>query len=323
MKIHILSDLHLEFAPFQSRETEADVVILAGDISTGSRGVKWAMKHFSQPVIYVPGNHEFYNPEWTMDELFCEMRYEAENTNVHVLDRETVEIDGVHFLGTTLWTDLHDQPFGGVESGLLGSDVDHIRVAGGECLSSSVAQSLFEKNRAWLKAQLQQPFHGKTVVITHHAPSDKSLHRQYAGNPWNSCFVTDLESLMGDSVDLWVHGHTHNNFDYEVGNTRVVCNPRGYPHPFGGWENRAFTSDWVISLDAEKENASLNSLDIPIREKDGTTYVRISDLPKEQRESLREFMRGGQIPVIKGEVSFGAVYSWDYERWKSGSHLWL
>jgi len=248
MQLHILSDLHLECAPIIVDKTDADVVILAGDIRPGPKGVRWAKANFDVPVIYVPGNHEYYNPAWTMDELLCEMRYESEESNVTILDRDSVELGGVRFIGTTLWTDLLGDPFGGIECGVIGSDTGNICVADGEGLTSRVAQPLFEQNRAWLKAQLAQPFDGKTVVITHHAPSGKSMHPQYEGNPWNSCFVTDMEPLMGNSVDLWVHGHTHNGFDYEVNGTRVICNPRGYPHPFGGWENPEFNPGLLINV---------------------------------------------------------------------------
>lgn len=248
MKLYILSDLHLECSPILLEKTDADIVILAGDIRPGSGGVKWAKYNFDVPVLYVPGNHEYYNPVWTMDELLCEMRYESEGSNVTVLDRDSVELGGVRFIGTTLWTDLHGNPFGGIECGVISSDTGNIRVADGEGLTSRVAQPLFEQNRNWLKGELAQPFDGKTVVITHHAPSGNSLHPQYAGNPWNSCFITEMESFMGDDVDLWVHGHTHNNFDYKVNATRVICNPRGYPHPFGGWENREFKEAMVIEI---------------------------------------------------------------------------
>jgi len=248
MKLHILSDLHLEFAPMLLEKTVADLVILAGDIRPGAKGVKWARANFSVPVLYIPGNHDYYNASWTMDELLCEMRYEAEGTQIHVLDRDSFELNGVRFIGTTLWTDLHDKPFSGIECGVIGSDVGNIRVSDHEGFTSAVAQPLFEKNRDWLKAQMDQPYAGKTVVITHHAPSGNSMHPQYAGNPWNSCFVTDMEPLMGENVNLWVHGHTHNNFDYEVNGTRVVCNPRGYPHPFGGWENPEFSETLLIEL---------------------------------------------------------------------------
>ncbi|MDX8397563.1 MAG: metallophosphoesterase family protein [Mariprofundaceae bacterium] len=248
MKLHILSDLHLEFAPIQLEKTDADIVILAGDIQPGAEGVTWAKESFDVPVLYVPGNHEYYDSVWPMDSLLSDMHAEAVGSDVHVLDRASFELEGVRFLATTLWTDLYDKPFAGVESGVIGSDMGNIRASDGEMFHGDVAQVLFERNRDWLKTQLSQAFDGRTVVITHHAPSGKSMHAQYEGNPWNSCFITDMEQFMGDQVDLWVHGHTHNNFDYKINGTRVVCNPRGYPHPLGGWENLQFDAGMCVTV---------------------------------------------------------------------------
>ncbi len=248
MKLHILSDLHLGFAPMQAALVDADLVVLAGDIDEGTAGVRWARQQFDCPVLYVPGNHEYYQPVWTMDKLLWAMRIETEASQVHVLDRDSVEIGGIRFLGTTLWTDLQNQPFHGIECGVLGSDNAMIQVSDGDGLSTHTAQQLFETNRDWLQSELGKPFAGKTVVITHHAPSGRSLHAQFRGNPWNACFITEMESLMGDSVDLWVHGHTHNSFDYHVNGTRVVCNPRGYTNRFGNAENPAFDAGLVVTI---------------------------------------------------------------------------
>ena len=248
MKIQIMSDVHLEFAEFTPPITDVDVVVLAGDIGVASNGVTWAKETFDVPVVYVAGNHEFYSYDGSMNTLLTNMRDEASGSNVHVLERNCFEFEGVRFLGTTLWTDLLAQPYGGVKCGVLSSDACYIGLDDGEFFSDIVAQDLFEKNRDWLFEQLQKPYKGKTVVISHHAPSGRSMHPQYAGNPWNSCFVTDMESIMGDSVDLWIHGHTHNNFDYVEKGTRVICNPRGYPRPFGGLENPSFDQAKVVQL---------------------------------------------------------------------------
>lgn len=248
MKILVMSDLHLEFAQLQIRPVDADLVILAGDIWPSTKGIRWAQDAFDIPVLYVAGNHEFYSYMKTMDELLLDMHEACEDSNVHFLDRGTFEMNGVRFIGTTLWTDLLKNPFGGISCGVIDSDVGHIMTGDGEGLNDLFAQALFEKNRTWMKSELGKPFSGKTVVITHHAPSVGSLHSQYSGNPWNSCFVTNMEELMGDKIDLWVHGHTHNCFDYRVNGTRVVCNPRGYPHPFGGWENSEFNQEFIVEV---------------------------------------------------------------------------
>jgi len=250
LKIHLLSDLHLECAFFMPPINSADVVVLAGDIGVGTQGMAWAKDCFDVPVIYVCGNHEYHDPRWSMLEHKAWMRKTCEASNVHFLDNDVAIIDGVRFIGTTLWADLTRAP------DALYCDIDHIIVDHGADkrpsaqvhFSEAYGQSLFERNRAWLEAELANPFDGETVVVTHHAPSFNSLHAQYRDNPWNPCFISDLEHLMGDGVDLWLHGHTHNNSDYRVNGTRVLCNPRGYPNPLGNWENRMFDPNLIVQL---------------------------------------------------------------------------
>ena len=248
MKIHVLSDLHLEVAPLEVDDMNADVVVLAGDIDIGAKAILWAKEQFKQPVLFVLGNHEYWHGN-AMQETLREMKKEAAGSNVHILDCDSYELEGVRFLGTTLWTDLLKSPFGGVECGVIDRDRQNIQVWEGVSFLDDYAQSLFEKNRGWLKSKLHEPFDGQTVVITHHAPSGDSQHEQYEGNPYASCFITDMENLMGKNVNLWIHGHTHNNFDYNLNGTRVVCNPRGYPSAFGGWENPTFNPRFVVGLD--------------------------------------------------------------------------
>src|SRR5574341_785049 len=104
MRLHILSDLHLEFAPLRLPHPRADVVILAGDIHVQTRGVGWALEAFRQPVIYIPGNHEYYGGHFK--NTLAKMKERAKDTHVRVLDKEEVVIDGVRFLAATLWTDF-------------------------------------------------------------------------------------------------------------------------------------------------------------------------------------------------------------------------
>jgi len=230
--------------------TDADMVVLAGDIGVGTKGIAWAKEVFELPVIYVPGNHEYHDPCISMPEHKVQMSSLVIGSHVHLLDNDVITIDGVRFIGSTLWTDLKRAP------SALYCDIDgivvnyeaSIDIGGLVHFNQGYAQSLFEKNKAWLISELAKPFDGQTVVVTHHAPSYKSLHAQYAGNPWNPCFMSDLEPLMGDGVALWLHGHTHNNFDYQINGTRVVCNPRGYPRALGGWENCTFDDSLIIEL---------------------------------------------------------------------------
>ena len=247
MKINILSDLHLEYcAPFTPSPISADVIVLAGDICEGITGIEWAQDTFDIPVLYVPGNHEFHDDLFTMGQHRKMMSEAAAGTNVMLLDNKVAYIDHVKFIGTTLWTDLSKL------EAVLYCDADSILVdqpegEAPEYFNASDAQALFDANKAWLQGELMKPYDGKTIVITHHAPSQKSIHNKYQGNAWNDCFVSDVESLM-PSIDVWIHGHTHSSLDYKINDTRVVCNPRGYSISMGGWENHEFNPSMEISI---------------------------------------------------------------------------
>lgn len=245
MKIQILSDLHLECATFKPVQTDADIVVLAGDVGVGVEGVLWARETFDVPVVYVAGNHEYHDAALTISEHMDAIKQVADGSNVMVLDNDVVVVDGVRFVGSTMWTDLENA------YSALYCDVDRISFDENEYgpvhFTKEFAQELFDRNKAWLVEELGKQFAGKTVVVSHHAPSLKSLHQQYVGNEWNPCFMSNLEGLM-NAVDVWIHGHTHNNFDYQIAGTRVVCNPRGYPDPLGGWENNEFDAGKVVDV---------------------------------------------------------------------------
>jgi len=249
MNIHILSDIHLECESFEPPKTPADVVVLAGDIGLASCGIDWAKEHFDIPVFYIPGNHEYHDPSSSMSEHLVAMQQACDRSNVILMDNKVMVIEGVRFIGTTLWTDL--KKFESVlycDADRIITDYEINRDVGGLVhFDLDYAHDLFERNKAWLQSELDQPFVGKTVVVTHHAPSQKSIASQYVGNEWNSCFVSDLERLM-NGVDLWVHGHTHSSLDYKINDTRVVCNPRGYPDLCKGIENDDFDGSMQITI---------------------------------------------------------------------------
>jgi hypothetical protein len=102
-----------------------------------------------------------------------------------------------------------------------------IRAASGELFNARESIALHQQARQWLASALLESVDQKTVVITHHAPHPLSVHPRFAGNAVNPAFVSDLTELMG-GPQLWVHGHAHNGFDYQVAGTRVVANPAGY-----------------------------------------------------------------------------------------------
>jgi predicted phosphodiesterase len=231
MKLHILSDLHTEFADFSPPHNDADVVILAGDIGVGLGGIQWASDHFADnPVIYVPGNHEYYNHDI---ELINELISKSA-ANIHVLNNGEIELNGVRFLGSTLWTDFRLYGEGEArhsrqQAKQLLTDFKIITQRG-LTFTPEDSVELHEASKVWIEGQLKQPFSGPTVVVTHHLPAAMSVAKQYANDPINPAFASNLEDLFeAYCPDLWIHGHTHVPCDYELFDTRVVCNPRGYP----------------------------------------------------------------------------------------------
>ena len=247
MKLHILNDLHIEFGEFKIPETDADVIIMAGDIGVGMQGLAWIeTQELDKPVIYVPGNHEFYHHDICMiDELKAKSP-----DNVHVLNDDAVTINGVRFLGSILWTDFllfgEADKYFSVQCARKGmTDFEIIRI-NGKRFTPEDSIELHEKNRDWLNCMLSEPFSGETVVVTHHAPSSKSVPPRFEKNLLTPAFASNLEELMDKNrTALWVHGHTHDVFDYEVFGTRVVCNPRGY---VAYQETVEFNPDLIVEI---------------------------------------------------------------------------
>lgn len=247
MKLHTLNDLHIEFEEFTPPETGADVVVLAGDIGVGMEGLRWVEARFvDTPVIYVPGNHEFYHHDIALTDALKA----AASDHIHVLNDDQIVIDGVRFLGSTLWTDFAlfgeaDKFYAMHEARLRMTDFSIIRNHGVRFTPEDAFQ-LHTASREWLAAMLAEPFDGKTVVVTHHAPSSRSVHPRYARDLLTPAFASNLENLMhGDRVPLWIHGHMHESFDYEIYDTRVLCNPRGYaPRAL----NPDFKADLVVEI---------------------------------------------------------------------------
>lgn len=254
MKLNILSDLHLSVGGMERPHTDADVVVLAGDISRPAAAADWALG-FDQPVLYVIGNHEFYGS--SLPEVRAELRRRFAGTHVHLLDNDVLELGGVRFVGSTLWTDFKANGEGEQRAEAMakaaGFMYDFKRVRTGAApdapiLTPEDTTRLFAGNVRWLGEQLARPFAGPTVVITHHAPSLGSIHPRFAGSPFNAAFVSDVEFLMdGTRVPLWIHGHTHDSYDYRVHGTRVLCNPRGYAKD-GKVENASFDPTLVVEV---------------------------------------------------------------------------
>lgn len=234
MRLHILSDVHLELAPFAAAAVEADVVVLAGDVHQGYDGLQWIRASFpDKPVVYVLGNHEFYGH--TLPSLTRGLQAQSSGTNVHVLENSCVRVDDVIFLGATLWTDLELN--GNVEESeaVAFNWMTDYQVIYTEPkrwrLHTSHTRRIHAESVRWLREQLDACQSDKIVIVTHHAPSPQSIPPRFAGSRLNPAFASNLEPLIAESrAKLWIHGHIHSSSDYRVGETRVLANPRGYPH---------------------------------------------------------------------------------------------
>jgi Icc-related predicted phosphoesterase len=299
MKIALASDLHLEFGPLELKNDEsADVLVLSGDILVerdldvwdrrqvefGCMREKSMMFHkFMQNcsnefphVVYVAGNHEHYHGDYanTIPELKRKLSYLE---NVHVLDKEVFKVDGVTFIGGTLWTDMNkedpltlyhiksmmndfrivsnssrqvtfrasvpkDKPVGMSDTEWLALPIEErYRNEFKTREATFCPEDALEDHKAmmqFIQGVIEGRASDKFVVCGHHAPSRLSTHPKYANQDlMNGGYSSSLDEYIMDhpQIKLWTHGHTHEDFDYMIGSTRIVCNPRGYH----GYEGRA------------------------------------------------------------------------------------
>ncbi|MDR5855712.1 metallophosphoesterase family protein [Caballeronia sp. LZ062] len=257
MKLHVVSDLHLEgnfdaAHPGINPVLDADILVLAGDIARGARATK-LFARWPRPVLYVHGNLEARSGH--LIDLSRSIRMQASGTNVRYLEMETYVVGDVRFVASCLWTDyaLYGAPSSAMkEAARCMPEFAHYRGGDNRAFSPAYALKLHQMARAWLTSELGKSFDGKTVVLTHHAPHAKSIPQRFAGDPLSPAFASDLSSLM-QHADLWVHGHVHESCDYMVGTCRVVCNPRGYRRKIragenGADENRSFNPNLVIAI---------------------------------------------------------------------------
>lgn len=236
MKIHPVSDVHNEFSKFKYNVPECDVVICAGDIHPGVAGIVWAAETYGslngQPVIYVAGNHEFYGKR-ALHKHYEKMREKADNLDVHFLQNKSVIIDGVKFIGCTLWTDFNlygNQVLAMIKAQRDMNDYQQICSYQNKLITPEQILVEHQESFMFLQDELNKDFDGPTVIVTHHGPSEQSCAVKYSGHPLNPCYASRLDSFV-DIVQptLWVHGHVHSRTKYSIGETQVIVNPRGYP----------------------------------------------------------------------------------------------
>jgi Icc-related predicted phosphoesterase len=222
MRIRMLSDLHREFGHITLPKVAADVVVLAGDIDRGTRGVSWARMAFPDvPVLYVAGNHEHYDER--IGRLHEKLREAAAGSNVRILENESFELNGYRFFGATLWTDfnlLGDRftamtAAGSKERGM--NDYRKIRRQDAGRLQPKHTAMLHADSRLALTQFLAGGDPARSIVITHHAPSIQSLPEQKQSEPISAAYASNLEDLItAKGPALWVHGHIHRPRDYFI-----------------------------------------------------------------------------------------------------------
>ena len=257
LSILAVSDLHLEFEPFELAAlmkkqgiAAPDILVLAGDIGVGVKGMEWAARQrevLKCEVLYVKGNHELYGRQF--DEVVDLLKITGKREGIFYLDCDEIILKGVRFLGCTLWTDFEingvaEKVWAIRDAKRYMNDFFVIKKEDGSSLLPEDSIEIHRQEREWLEKKLAQPFNGKTCVVTHHLPLPNSVSDRFKGDALSPAFASDLAALfMRTPPDLWIHGHTHDSFDYLAGDARVYCNPKGYRN-----ENRTFSIDKKIIL---------------------------------------------------------------------------
>lgn len=250
MKIGYASDLHVEFKEHKVPPVpeHLDVLILAGDVSSNAKGLAWAYETYKDSadhIVVVYGNHDYWGKHYYQKVLRRAREYAADKSNLHFLENDAVCIDGVWFIGATLWTDysLGNQPLNmlAARDGMS----DHVRIKFNHrgsfrrilpddllAINRKSASFIFDKVRELRDFDPEVV----TFVVTHHGPATPSLDGYFEGSPLNPCYVNTFDARLhyGEGPDVWIHGHVHDDKRYKLGRTLVLCNPIGYPGQIPG-----------------------------------------------------------------------------------------
>lgn len=240
--VQILSDLHLEFLETPDAintlieglipKNEVDMMILAGDITSRSKlaMVLERLSKYFRNVLYIPGNHDFYGTSFS---TFRNTTASINSPGVYVLDNSSVEIHGRCFVGSILW--FRDDPLNPHYCSQL-SDFHRI---------DNFTKLVYDENHR-CEDFLRRHVKKGDIVITHHLPSERSVADRFKGSPLNRFFVCEMDDLILEREPLlWIHGHSHDSCDYMIGNTRIICNPFGYPSID---ENPEFNPGFVVEM---------------------------------------------------------------------------
>ena len=242
--IIVVSDIHFEFDSTLSDYNNfigkkyADAIILAGDVHVGKKALPFVehLLSLGYIVFYVMGNHEYYTHDiGTIDNFWKSVDLE----NFYFLQNDVEYFDNVRIIGATMWASAGTLQIHPIHGTVYNENVDwFVNKALKNGINDfhviknfTVTQMAytFKESSRYIFNEVEKSFDGKTIVVTHHAPSEKSSLPQFAGNTTNHGFYSPLDVMIEDSsIDVWIHGHMHNSSDYMIGETRVICNPRGY-----------------------------------------------------------------------------------------------
>lgn len=251
MKIQVVSDLHIEWGTsdrvFSLSDVAADILVFAGDIHGNPKKLYSYLKPFAEKTtcIVVLGNHEFYGTSLTKGLSDYKKHVHKTEENIHLLEGESFVLGDVVIHGGTLWTDFepllcrpHDLEDRIADFSLIKDGSSPITIA-------HLKTKFVETVKAFTRSFNLHP-EKKHVFVTHHAPSHKSISKEFVGSIINPAFTSDLEWFIHKcNPALWIHGHTHSSLDYPVGDTRIICNPFGY---FENEENTFFRKDLIVEI---------------------------------------------------------------------------
>jgi predicted phosphodiesterase len=261
LRLWILSDLHLELTrgwdlPVGDARPAFDVLVVAGDLITRmERGVAWLQARIAdrQQVVYVAGNHESYGTD--IDRTVEKARAAAAGSNVHVLQNDSVILDGVTFLGCTLWTDF--DLFGDAEYAMTAAaetmnDYKKIRTENYERrLRPQHTLTRHMESRDFIARELRRQKAGPRVVVTHMGPHPDCARRGFERDISSAAYTSDLGAVIAEGApDVWIYGHTHESRDFTAGATRIITNSKGYgPWNKGEtWDNADFDPTLTIEI---------------------------------------------------------------------------